>query len=413
MAPLLEAIVQSGLCIGCGLCQSLAGAERVRMVMTPEGRERPAVLQPIDEATLAAINDVCPGVTVEGPDPAAHPAAQWHDVWGPAYRMAKGHAADPEVRFRCSASGSLSALAIHLLESGKVAFVLHVAAAREKPMRSERQLSFDRAQVLAGAGSRYGPAAPLTDFAQLLDRGQPFAVIGKPCDIAAIRSLGKRDARVDEFVRFCLSFMCGGASELGKSLDLIAGYGIDEDEVTLLRYRGHGNPGPTRIETRDGRVFQKTYKELWKDEGTWRLQFRCKICADAIGERADVVVSDVWPGGDPKGEDAGFNGFIARTPTGLALLADAERAGAVRFIQAMTFADFDDVQPHQRRKKEALAARLAAMRDAGAPAPAFERLRLEAAAAAAIEREEYEGMRRRLSEGANREPPVSVPVRDV
>ena len=88
-APLtLDQIVQAGLCIGCGLCESLAGPDRVRIVMTPEGRERPAVHAPLDDAALRLINAVCPGVTVEGPDPAASAAdTQWDPVWGPALRI--------------------------------------------------------------------------------------------------------------------------------------------------------------------------------------------------------------------------------------------------------------------------------------------------------------------------------------
>jgi coenzyme F420 hydrogenase subunit beta len=221
----IERIVESGLCIGCGLCESLAGRRRVRLVMTPEGRERPAVLEPLDEVTLALINAVCPGVTVEGPDPAATDAGvRWDAIWGPAIRIAKGHAGDPEVRFRGSGGGGLSALAIHLLESGEIDFILHVAAAREKPMRSEHHLSFDRAQVLAGAGARYGPAAPLTDFVSLLERGRSFAVIGKPCDLAAVRSLAREDARVGQLVRYHLGFLCGGASEFTKSLESSAAW---------------------------------------------------------------------------------------------------------------------------------------------------------------------------------------------
>ena len=178
------------------------------MVMTPEGRERPAVLEPLDDATLALINAVCPGVTVEGPDPTATDATvRWDAIWGPAIRIAKGYAGDPAVRFQGSAGGGLSALAIHLLESGEVDFILHVAASREKPMRSEHQLSFDRAQVLVGAGARYGPAAPLTDFVSLLERGRPFAFIGKPCDLAALRSLARQDSRVDRLVRYHLGFV--------------------------------------------------------------------------------------------------------------------------------------------------------------------------------------------------------------
>ena len=44
---------------------------------------------------------------VEGPDPAASAAdTQWDAIWGPALRIAKGHAADPEIRFRSSAGGA-------------------------------------------------------------------------------------------------------------------------------------------------------------------------------------------------------------------------------------------------------------------------------------------------------------------
>ena len=54
-------IVESGLCIGCGLCQSVAGKERLRIVMTPEGRERPLVHVPLDTLTVNQIAAVCPG----------------------------------------------------------------------------------------------------------------------------------------------------------------------------------------------------------------------------------------------------------------------------------------------------------------------------------------------------------------
>ena len=411
----LDEIVQAGLCIGCGLCESLAGPDRVRIVMTPEGRERPAVKAPLDDAALRLINAVCPGLKVEGPDPTASAEdTQWDAVWGPATRIAKGHAADPAIRFQASAGGGLSALAIYLLESGRVDFILHVAASAEEPMRTKRHLSFDRAQVMAAAGSRYGPAAPLVDFAQLLDRGRPFAFIGKPCDVAALRNLARHDPRVDRLVPYALAFVCGGASEFAKTRDLVQGFGLAEEEVSLLRYRGMGNPGLTRVEARDGRAFTITYNELWRDEGKWMLQFRCKICADAIGELADIAVSDVWPNGEPQGENAGFNGFIARTAKGRTLLEDAERDGALVMIENQDFRFLDNVQPHQVHKKQALTARLAAMRDAGAMTPFYTGLRLEAAAATSgtdARQASYAGMFDRLKRGDNREP-AAAPMAD-
>src|SRR5262245_29417964 len=104
----LEQIVENGLCIGCGLCRSIAGPDRVDFVMTPEGRERPIAREPIDDGTLARINEVCPGTRIGGPAPVAESDAIRTDaVWGPAESLTIGYASDPAVRFRCSTGGVL------------------------------------------------------------------------------------------------------------------------------------------------------------------------------------------------------------------------------------------------------------------------------------------------------------------
>lgn len=403
----VESIVDAGLCIGCGLCRSVA-PEAIRLEMSAEGAEIPVVERPLTESQLGLINRACPGLRVEGRRPETEsPAARWDTIWGPALAMAKGHAGDPDVRFRCSAGGGTSALGIHLLDSGEVDSILHVRASRSRPMRSEAHLSFTRAEVLEGAGSRYGPAAPLVDLLQLLDRGRPFAVMAKPCDISAIQNLSRVDPRVDELVRYRIAIVCGGVSAFGLSLDLIQRFGLREPEVSLLRYRGYGNPGRTRVEARDGRAYEVTYNDLWADEEKWRILFRCKICGDALGETADIAISDVWPGGGPSGEDAGFNGFIARTERGAGLLRRASDAGALTLVEEMGFRDFDIVQPHQVRKKQAITSRLAALRDAGFPITEYPDLRLDAAASSAspeYRRENYEGMRRRLAKRRPTEP---------
>jgi coenzyme F420 hydrogenase subunit beta len=378
-APLsLNQIVENGLCIGCGLCRSIAGADQVDLVMTPEGRERPVARRALGDAVLARINAACPGTRIGGADPARQSETALKDtVWGSAERLSIGYAGDPAVRFRGSTGGVLTALGQFLLASGRASFILHVAASKSAPMRSERRLSFDAAAVLEGAGSRYGPAAPLLDFSEILDRGAPFALIAKPCDITAVRNLARIDPRVDRHLRYALTLVCGGASDLAKSEEVLERFGVDEDELALFRYRGFGNPGPTRIETRDGRAFELSYQQLWEDESKWMIQPRCKICPDAIGLGADIAASDVWPGGGPTGEDAGFNGIIVRTVRGLELYEAAVAAGALVIERAASFADFDLFQPHQVSKRRAVWARLEGMKIAGRPVPRVGDLALE------------------------------------
>ncbi len=378
MTLTLEEIVENGLCIGCGLCRAVIGGDRIKLVMTPEGRERPLACQPLGTADHAKINAICPGTRIDGADPATQSPDAKHDtVWGSAERLAIGYAADPAVRYRASTGGVLTALGQFLLASGRVKFILHVGASQQYPMRSERRLSFDSVSVLEGAGSRYGPAAVLVDFTEILDRGEPFVLIAKPCDITAVRNLARLDPRVDHLMRYALTLVCGGASDLSKSEEVLERFGLREEELTLFRYRGNGNPGPTRMETRNGRAVEITYQEMWEDEAKWMIQPRCKICPDAIGEGADLAASDTWPGGGPTGEDAGYNGIIVRTQRGAELYDAACAAGILAIERDATFSDFDIFQPHQVRKKRAVWARLKGIALAGKPGPQTSGLRLE------------------------------------
>jgi len=373
----IEEIVTGGLCMGCGLCRSVAGPDRIAMQMTPEGRLRPVQTDGVDSGTLDHINAVCPGIRVVGAEPERILQGTPTDLmWGPGARLAIGYAGDPKIRHLGSTGGALTALSCFLLETRRVSFILHVAASPTRPMHSEARLSFDRASVIEGAGSRYGPVAPLADFTAVLDRAEPFALVAKPCDVTAVRNLAKSDPRVDRFMRYALTFLCGGASDLTKSEDVLRGFGIEEEELSLFRYRGFGNPGPTRAETKDGRAFEISYQQMWEDESKWMIQPRCKICADPIGEAADLVASDVWPGGGPTGEDAGFNGIIARTARGVELFEAAKAAGAIVVEREVGFRDFDHFQPHQVRKRRAIWTRFAGMRAAGRPTPNAEGLRL-------------------------------------
>lgn len=412
MSLQIAEIVEGGLCMGCGLCQSVAGADRVAMYMTPEGRLRPLQHRSLDAATVQSINAVCPGVRVMGADPARlQPGTPTDLMWGPAARLAIGFAGDPQIRHQGSTGGVLTALSCFLLETKRVHFILHVVASRSLPMRSEPRISFDRASVIEGSGSRYGPVAPLADFSAILDRGEPFALVAKPCDVTAVRNLARRDPRVNRHMRYALTFLCGGASDLTKSEEVLQGFGVQEEELRTFRYRGFGNPGPTRAETRDGRAFEISYQQMWEDESKWMIQPRCKICADPIGEAADLVASDVWPGGGPTGEDAGYNGIIARTAKGVELFEAAKAASAIVIEREIGFRDFDIFQPHQVRKRRAIWARFTGMKAAGRPTPDAEGLRLTEIArqnSLAENLAEARGARRRARSGRLGEPPARL-----
>ncbi len=371
-ATSVRAVVENGLCIGCGLCEALA-PERWVMRMTAQGRLRPAPRVNEDPQADAPILAACPGVVAE----AEARGASSDPIWGSYMQMHEAWAGDPDLRFKAATGGVLTALGMHLLSSGKAAFILHCGADPAQPMRSRWVISETPEAVRANAGSRYGPTDTLAGLEVALARGQPFAIIAKPCDAGAVQARAKSDSRLDELLVAVLVMVCGGASDLGKSEAVLRELALTEDEVTLFRYRGYGNPGPTRIEARDGRCFEKTYNEMWADETGWRIQTRCKLCPDAIGEAADVAAADIWPDANPQGEDEGFNGVITRTPAGQALVDAAIAAGDLVKGQDHSPRDYDHFQPHQVRKKHAIASRLRGLTRAERPVFAHKGLRIE------------------------------------
>jgi len=375
----LSDIVDNGLCIGCGLCQSIAGKDKIEVSMTPKGRLEPKEISKITPEIFKKIINVCPGVIVEGLPKEQVPSNAEHDiVWGYYLSLCYTWSTDKKIRFQSSTGGLLNGLSIYLLESKKVKFIMHTAADPKKPMRSLPKFSYNKEELLSGESrSRYGPAAPLEKFHEALDLNQLFAFVGKPCDISAIRQLSKTDPRVNQLCKYLLTLVCGGFAEFTKSEDFIESFKVKEDELSIFRYRGYGNPGKMYIKTKDGREYDRDYNSFWGEESTWRVPFRCKICPDAIGESADIATLDTWRGGSPKGEDEGFNSVIVRTKKGLDLFNEASKAGFIHIGDKLKIEDISDFQPHQVNKKKAVYARHQGMKKNNLPTINTKGLRIE------------------------------------
>ncbi len=383
-AERLNKIVKDGMCIGCGLCEPVAGSDKVKVKKSTTGMLVPFASENIDHETVDRIYDVCPGTRVEGlPEQRIDQNTQHDLVWGAYQKMVLGWATDEKTRFKGSTGGALTALGQYLLASNKVDFILHARASQADPTFGESHLSLDTDKVIEGAGSRYGPTAALINITEVLDKHLPFAYIGLPCDIAALRNYSKLDDRVNKLIKYYLTPVCGGYMPTPSMRDFLTKMNIDFDQVSGFRYRGYGCPGPTRIELKDGTVIEKTYTDFWgEDESCWSLPHRCKMCPDGIGEAADISASDTWPGGspDPATEhlDPGTNAIVVRTAQGVTLLNEAVEAGFITLGDEVDPRYMDSVQPHQMKKKLKTRARYDGQRAAGSIVPRTARLRLDA-----------------------------------
>lgn len=365
-------VIGGDLCSGCGLCTAMVGTARGRMVMTGDGYLRPEIPDGLSGAEEVVFAEICPGSRVHLPQ--GNQMLDARPEWGPLLAVRTGHATDPELRHHASSGGALSALLNILLESGEAGFVLHIGANVEVPWLNQEAISHDSAGVLAASGSRYAPSAPLAGVLARLEDGIPFIVVGKPCDIAALRAYARHDARVDRLVVAMIAFMCGGIPSEAGIRKLIGKMGATPEEVTAFRFRGDGWPGKATANTADGGRHAISYARSWGEVLSKHVQLRCKICADGIGMSADVVCADAWYGGDdgyPRfEEEAGRSLVLARTARGLALVDKAEGAGKM-VTEPLAPGEIEKMQPYQLRRTRLTLSRLMGMRLAGRAVPAF------------------------------------------
>ncbi len=405
----LEDVVAGGLCAGCGLCESMAGSNRISMHVAKSGYSRPRFKEPLDETLEKSILAVCPGVNAVGPTPSHR--SKMHDIWGPIEALYRSHAADETIRHRAAAGGTLTALGCFLLHSKKVDAIVHVKASAKEPMLTDCQVSYTPDEVIGGSQSRYGPSPALTGLCEVIQSGARIAVIAKPCDITAVRNLMRVDDRASRQILYCLTLFCGGIPTIQTSEKVVSFHGFSPRDLKTFRWRGYGWPGHTYIETADGRSAKMSYEDTWHKPGVpWSndVQFRCKICPDSIGELADISCPDGWVLEDGKPvyhEAPGLNIAIARTEKGHALLNAAQQAGFI----GLTPCDQNELAPMHKghfNKKLQVPARYIAlwfMRQPRLRVRNYRALTLLRLAGLPMVWAEFTGMLSRIQMGRNRE----------
>jgi coenzyme F420 hydrogenase subunit beta len=298
-----------------------------------------------------------------------------------------GHAEDPDRRRIASSGGALTALLVYALEARLVDRVVHVAASPDDPVAACVTCSRSAQAILAGAGSRYVASSPLAAIDRILAEGGTIAFVGKPCDVSALRALAAHDPRVDRHVRYALSFFCAGIPSRRAIRRMLAAMNVPEQELAALRYRGHGWPGNAVAQTKSGLVAEMSYEHSWGGFLSRDVQFRCKICPDAVGGAADIACGDAWHS-DEKGypmlmeQGDGRSLVIARTQAGQRLVGDAVAAGLLS-VHPLDVGQIHAMQPAQARRKRLVGARMAGLRATFQPHPRAAHLGVREAAATA------------------------------
>ncbi|MBO6504451.1 MAG: Coenzyme F420 hydrogenase/dehydrogenase, beta subunit C-terminal domain [Kordiimonadaceae bacterium] len=321
----LHDIVSNRLCTGCGTCALLAPTH-VKMAETADENRRPAIATDLPPSLDKFLAGACPSVGNRDADTSS-PVAQ---AWGPVLEVWEGYAADEEIRFKGSSGGAVTALSLAAMQFAGFAGALHVKASLTNPKLNEARMSNSRDELMEGAGSRYAPASVADRLDLVADAEGACVVIGKPCDITAVKAIGELRVDVARNIGLTISIFCAGTPSHAGTDALLKHLGKPENtDLKSMRYRGNGWPGEMTARWIDGdkpRVASTSYADGWGNILQAHRQWRCMTCADHTGEVADLSVGDPWQTPTEEGGH-GKSLIIVRTERGRAMLRRAVAAG--------------------------------------------------------------------------------------
>lgn len=366
----IKDVVDWGLCIGCGACYDACANRGVILVNVESVGIRPKFSQ--ECAACTDCLSFCPGYRVDGnlETGTLQKRTEADHEFGPALEIWEGWARDPEVRYKASSGGLLSALSLYCLEKENMAFVLHSAMDSRKPWTNCTVQSRSRTELLARTGSRYAPSSPCEDLAAIEKSDRPCVFIGKPCDTSAVSLLRRQRPDLDRNLGLVLTFFCAGTPNTSGTLDLVRSLNVPLEQISDVRYRGEGWPGRFKVRFGDdGKEESFSYEESWGRLTGFRAM-RCHLCPDGLGRVADLSCGDAWESYSAGAADPGRSIVLVRTERGREILGRAIAAGYVELKpirpQAVLVA-----QSNLLERRRELLGRLLAMRLLLIPVPRF------------------------------------------
>jgi len=369
----IEDVIESQLCLGCGICASVEN-ERYSMEDSVTFGRRPYVKEGAPKETGEAFL-LCPGHHLEHTFDLTSAKYQTDllEGWGPILGVWEGYATDKKVRFQGSSGGVATALSHWAINKGGFSGILHTAASESIPFLNETIYSTKSKDLGKAAGSRYAPSSPCEKLNLITQFPDSSVLIGKPCDIASASKLSKIDPQIEAKLGLTIGFFCAGTPSTKGNLDLLEKVGIKHtDKLISVRYRGNGWPGrwvASYLE-KDGIEKKKalSYSESWGFLQKHR-QWRCYICPDHTGEFADIAVGDPWYRDIEPGEP-GKSLIIARTQRGLDAILAATATGYVT-LEKRDNSLLPRSQPNLLKTRGTLWARLIVLKIFGAAVPDY------------------------------------------
>jgi len=363
-----ENVIIRDYCSGCGLCHSVYGVE---LSKNEKGFYFPQDYGKVQHELF----NICPagGQSTR--------RASKESVWGNYEAAYLGWAVDPIIRKKASSGGVLTAICCDLLQRNEVDGIIQTKAGENYQTQTVVCRSVE--EVKECVGSRYCISSPLMNIKQLVRKGEKYAFVGKPCDVAALRLYLEKDTQLSNQIIILLSFFCAGMPSNLAQKKLLKELGCtDEKQCSSLQYRGNGWPGYATIIMNDGTRNQMSYNDSWGRILGRDVNKLCRFCMDGIGEMADISCGDAWYLDENNRplftESEGRNVIFVRNSKGAEILNRVVEDNQLHLEENNDYMEqLKYVQKYQYERRSTMRSMILGMQIAGRKVPSYDKALLK------------------------------------
>ena len=317
---LIQEVQKPGLCHRCGGCVTFCTAVNYgALEIDTDGKPRYGAIEKCIECGLCY--SICP--EIDEYEEEVKRRAAWSAPNGRIVETTVARAKDPEVRAKATDGGVVTAILLHLFDSGRIDGA--IVTRPEGKFRRSPSLATSREEILDAAGfyfdtshgmshmsEKYQTYSSIEGFSPLVKKGlRRVALVGTPCQIKAFRRMEAMGIVPSDSIKYSLGLFCSGnfTFEEAQRAKLAEDHAFEWDDVKKINVKEtfmvHLNNGEVRVMPMEDLDFMRRYA--------------CKYCNDYSAEFADISFGGI-------GAREGWTTIITRTPQGRAVFADARDA---------------------------------------------------------------------------------------
>ncbi|HLB42254.1 MAG TPA: Coenzyme F420 hydrogenase/dehydrogenase, beta subunit C-terminal domain [Gammaproteobacteria bacterium] len=307
---LQQDVINSGICVNCGLCVALDENREATMQYTNRGPQ-PFFSNHSILSNLAW--QACPGKGI-------HYANLYHQHYGSvpdncllgqvkAVRI--GYAAKETIRHHAASGGIITATLLYLLHQSLIDDAIVVKQDSDHPEIPKVVITHHPEEIISCAQSVYVPVAMLETLS-ILDLNKRYAITCSPEQAAALRYLQHNGHKQAQQIHYVLGHYTGTSLYPDAIRAFLSARGVAKnDKITALKWRAGQWPGYLEIKLASGKLI-RAMKFYYNYLIPFFITQTSLQSMDFMNEFADLSVGDAWsPHYETK--KMGFSVFTTRT----------------------------------------------------------------------------------------------------